>query len=236
MWSNEISIDKRHEKEISYILDSIENTNDLSYATEESRDRLYIYVASACERVNDVESRLEEIVKTVILSFFKQEFFLERLDLKKMELAECALLSSIVHFDREFEGAVVSRALAGVGDVNIDGIFNFRLDALYDSWEELAEVSARLVDSVSSDGELYDIASFITGGDGGKNRLLIESGRLKNITCHRTVEVVNLFDEGEKNLLSAILGEKPQEILVERGTLSAPMRSTLRRIARVIER
>ncbi len=236
MWSNVISIDKRYDREISYILESIENTNDISYATEESRDRLFVYLASACEDAQTVESKVQNIAGTVIIDFFKLRFFLERLTFAGMSLAECALLSAIVHFDSDFERAVCQKAFSTSSDFNIDGVFRFRLNELAENWKELSEVASRLLCGVTCENELFDIASFITGSDGGKNQLLIERGRLKNITCHKTVEVVNLFDRAEFNLLSAIMGERPLEIHVRHGELSSPLCSTLRRIARVIEK
>ena len=48
MWSNLISIDKGYDKEIGYILDKLQCTKDVSYAIEESEDRMWIYLASAC--------------------------------------------------------------------------------------------------------------------------------------------------------------------------------------------
>lgn len=236
MWSNVISIDKRYDREISYILDRAEHTSDISYATEESPTRLFIYLASACDEAEESEKTARDIVCTVILDFFKLRFFLDRLPIKNVSLAECALISSIIHFDREFERTVCEKTLSATLNYNIDGVFNFRLAALTDNWQELAEVTCRLLDGVTSEAELYEIATFITGSDGGKNQLLLERGRLKNITCHKNVEVVELFDRHELNLLSAILGERPQEILVLKGELSNPLFSTLKRIARVIEK
>lgn len=235
MWSNIISIDKRYEREVSYILDSVEGTNEISYATEESENRLFVYLASACEDAERVERRTLDIASTVILDFFKLRFFCDRLRFQNISLAGCALLSSIVHFDRDFERAVCDKTFMAMSDYNLDAAFNFRLGALTDSWDELASVATNLLDGVSSDGELYDIAAFITGSDGGKNRLLMESGRLKNVTCRKNVEVINLFDRYEFNLLSAILGERPVEIRVRRNELSGALCSTLKKMVRVIE-
>lgn len=235
MWSNIISIDKRYEREVSYILDSVEGTNEISYATEESPNRLFVYLASACEDAERVERRTQDILSTVILDFFKLRFFKDRLRIKDIGLAGCALLSSIVHFDREFERALCDKIFMSLSDYNIDGAYNFRLSALISSWDELAEVAANLLDGVNSEGELYDIAAFITGSDGAKNRLLVESGRLKNITCRKNVEVINLFDGQDLNLLSAILGERPAEIRVRRNEISGALCSTLKRMTTVIE-
>lgn len=236
MWSNLISIDKGYDREIGYILEKLQCTKDVSYAIEESENRVWIYLASACECVDKVESKIYEILDVVFLSFLKLRFFLERLPFRVLDHARCALLSSIVNFDRDFESGIIAKTLSSMLDYNVDGIFNFRLKALKDAWAEVADVAARLLEGSSSDADIYDIASFIAGSDGGKNQICIERNRLKNLTERKLVEIVNLFDAEEYNILSAIIKEKPCEIVIENNIFSNPMKSTLRRIARVIEK
>lgn len=236
MWSNVISIDKQYEKEIGYILDKLQNTKDLSYAIEESEDRIWMYLASVCELQDVVEEEINKILEVVFLSFIKLRFFLDRLTLNTLSHAKCALLSSLVHFDREFEKNIVMKVVSNSLDYNIDGLMNFRLRALKDSWEELAEVAQRLLDGSNSEQDIFDIASFITGSDGKKSQLMIKDGNLKNVTFHKSVEVVNLFEGEEYNLLDAIIKEKPSEIVIENCHFSSPMSATLKKIARVIEK
>lgn len=76
MWSNLISIDKGYDKEIGYILDKLQCTKDVSYAIEESEDRMWIYLASACECADEVENKIYDILDVVFLSFLKLRFFL----------------------------------------------------------------------------------------------------------------------------------------------------------------
>ncbi len=236
MWSNSISIAREYDREIGYILDSLQSTKDLSYAIEESRDRLFVYVASACENRDSVERRIYEIAHTVILSFFKLRFFMSKLPIRRLSHAYCALLGAIVNFDRDFETGLVDKVFSKVSDFNMDGVTSFRLRPLLQSWQELSEVSGKLIEGISADPEIFEIASFITGSESGKNQLIIKSGNLKNITRHENVEVVNLLDNDEYNLLLAILKERPGEILLENCKLSNPMHDTLKRLARVIEK
>lgn len=236
MWSNVISIDKRYDKETDYILGKLQNTHDISYAMEESADRLWIYLASACEKQDEVESKLTSMLSVVFLSFFKLRFFARELRLKRFTHATCAMISSMLHFDREFEKSIVLRVLSSVIDYNVDGIMNFRLRALRDSWSELAEVAARLLESSGNDNDIYDIAAFITGSDGGSNRLLLSRDKLRNITSRSEIEVVKLFNEDEFNVLSAIISQKPAEILLDKCEISDGMGASLRKIARVIQK
>ena len=236
MWSNVISIDKSYDREVGYILKRLQNTKELSYAIEESQGRMWIYLASVCEKQDEVEEKLQGIFEVVFLSFLKLRFFLDKLHIRKMSHAKCALICSIVHFDREFESNVVSKVLSGSLDYNIDGIMNFRLRSLSEGWQELADLANRLLDGCSSEADIYEIATFITGSEGKLNQLVLHRNNLRNLTCHKSVEVVNLFDLDEYNMLSAIIREKPSEILLEDCNFTAPMSATLKKIVRVIEK
>ncbi|MDE5601601.1 MAG: hypothetical protein K2J16_03800 [Clostridia bacterium] len=236
MWSNVISIDKSYEREIGYILDRLQNTKDLSYAIEESDSRIWIYLAGMCEKQDEIEESLQEILGVVYLSFIKLRFFLDKLHVRRLSHAKCALICSIVHFDREFEHSVITKVLASSLDYNIDGLLNFRLRALTDGWQELADLANRLLDGCTHESDIYEIATFITGSEGKLNQLVLSKNNIRNLTRHTSVEVVNLFDSEEYNLLSAIIKEKPSEILVDGCRFSAPMNDTLKRIVRVIEK
>jgi len=236
MWSNVISIDKSYDREIDYILGRLQSTKDVSYAVEESKNRLWIYLAGICDKQDEIEEQVRQILDVVFLSFIKLRFFLDKLHIRSMSHAKCALVCSIVHFDREFEANVVSKVLNSALDYNVDGLLNFRLRALSDGWQELADLANRLLDGCNDEADIYDIATFITGSEGKLNQLVLNHNRLRNLTCHRSVEVVKLFDSEEYNMLSAIIREKPSEILIEGCDFTAPMNATLKKIVRVIEK
>ena len=90
MWSNEISLDKKYEREIEFILGKLNKMKDVSFAVEESKDRTWIYLASVCERQDSVEEEITEIVETVILTFMKVRFFCEKLNTMPMTHSTCA--------------------------------------------------------------------------------------------------------------------------------------------------
>ncbi len=238
MWSNVISIDKCYEREIGYIFTKLGEMRNLSFAVEESPTRLFFYLASACENVDEVESELYELMDVVFLSFLKMRFFLDKMSVPVCTLthSKCALVCSLVHFDIDFERNILHKVFSDSLDFNVDGLLNFRLRALQDAWGELCDVANRLVDVSMSDDELFDVASFITGTDGNKNKIVVKSGEIKNLTKRNSVEIVKVFDEDDYNLLSAIIKEKPCEIEVENVNLTSKMNLTLRHLARVIEK
>ena len=236
MWSNEISLDKKYAREIDYIAGKLNAMKDVSFAMEESEDRVWIYLASVCERQDAVEEELFEIVETVLLTFFKARFFVERLGGGNMGFARCVLICSLVHFDRDFERTVLRKVLSNALDYNLDGLLNFRLRALKDEWEELAGVSLKLLESASNESEVFEVSSFITGGEQKRCRVVLEGEKVKNLTEHTLVEVVNVFDDEEFNYLFAVLGAHPSEIVLDGVNMSKGLNATLRKISRVIEK
>lgn len=236
MWSNVISVDKQYGKEINYVLNKLGKMTDLSYAVEESEKRIWIYLASACEMQDVVESELYDVFEVVFLSFFKLRFFRERLPLVELNHSTCALLSSMLHFDKIFEQNIIDKMLSGTLDYNLDGLYNFRMRALKDAWQEVTDVAARLLEGAESERDMFDIASFIAGSEGKKNRLELCGGVLTNVTERRIVEIQNLYDDDELNLLDAIIREKTSEIVIVAVKISTKMQSTLRNIVKVTER
>ncbi len=236
MWSNVISIDKGYDREIAYILKSLQHTKDVSSAVEESKGRMWMYLASSCDRQDCVEQDMLDIMKEVYLSFIKLRFFNSKLKLRNMTHAKCALISSIVHFDREFEGNIVSKAISTTLDYNVDGLLNFRMRALKDSWQEIADVANRLLDNSTCEEDIYDVASFITGSEGKKTQLAVKDGKIYSLAKREHINVLKVFDNEEYNTLFALIRQKPSEILIENTCFSANMLNTLKHIARTVEK
>lgn len=229
MWSNVISIDKRYKREIDCIKDRIVRMKDLSFAIEESKDRLWIYLASLCEKSAGLEDELTLLMDDIILTYMKTTFFLERLPSFTLTHATCSLICSLVHFDRRYEENLLRRALAETADFNVDGLYNFRLMELKQNWEEVISLATRLMDSTDSDA--YDISAFITSTDNADNRVAIDNGEVYNLTTGKKANILNVFDNDEFNLIMAVIGQFPEEIIVERTPISKEMKDTLKHIA-----
>ena len=229
MWSNVISIDKRYSKEIDCIKERVENMRDLSFAVEESKDRIWIYLASLCEKSARIEEEITLLIEDIILTYMKTSFFIERLPSFTISHATCSLICSLVHFDRRYEENMLRRALAETADFNVDGLFNFRLMEMKQNWEEVISLATRLMNSTDSDA--YDISAFITSTDNADNRVAIDSGQVFNLTTGKKAEVLKVFDNDEYNLIMAVIGESPEEIIVERTLISKEMKDTLKHIA-----
>lgn len=232
MWSNVISIDKCFSKEIEYILSKVKNIRDLSFAVEESKDRIWVYLASLCEKSARLEEEITLTIEKVILTYMKTRFFLEKLPSFQLTHATCSLICSLVHFDRRYEENILRKRVAETADFNVDGLYNFRLQDLKQNWDEVISLASRLMSSTDSDA--YDIASFITSTDSAGNRVAIDSGQIFNLTTGERADLLDIFDNEEFNIIMAVIGECPSEIIVERTPLSKEMKDTLNRIAEII--
>lgn len=236
MWSNVISVDKRLDRELDYIIEGLSGVRDLSYAVEENEKRIWIYLASTCDQQDRIETEMYAMLEDVFLSFLKLRFFLESLKISELGYANCALLSSMLHFDRAFERNAIAKMLSSTLDYNVDGLYNFRMRSLKEAWQEVADVAARLLDGASSEQDIFDISGFISGSEGRKSKLELDGNVLKNISERKIVRALRLYDNSELNLLDAIIREKPSELSIKGVSLSSKMLSTLRKITRVIEK
>ena len=230
MWSNVISIDKRYSKEIAYIKKRIEKMKDLSFAVEESRDRIWIYLASLCEKSAKIEEEITLLIEDIILTYMKTSFFIEKLTGFTLNHATCSLICSLVHFDRRYEENFLRKALAETADFNVDGLYNFRLQELKQNWDEVISLASRLMNSTDSD--CYDISAFITSTDNASNRVAIDSGEVYNLTTGKKVHILDVFDNYEHNLIMAVISQSPNEIIVERSDLTGDMVGVLTHICK----
>lgn len=240
MWSNVISMDKCYKRELGYIQNELAKIKELSYAKEESQNRAWIYLACACQTRDEVEERVNSVIETVYLAFLKTEYFKKRIPLVNFNHAKCALLSSIVCFDNDFESGIIQKTLASMLDLSVDGIYNFRLKSLQDAWSEVAEVATRLLENSVCDEDVFDVASFIAGSDGGRNDIVVDSDcasgmTVKNLTEQTVVSPLNLYDDKEYDAMFAIIREKPRQIVVKGEPFSRAMMNCLGKIANVVQ-
>lgn len=237
MWSCEISIDKKFNKEYDFMADRIKRIKNLSFAEEESADRKYIYVASLCEFRESVQEAIENAIVDIFLIFLKLDFFLSRFMKKKLSHSVVALLCSLVCFDRQFEEAIVRKSLSEVVDYNLDGILNFRLRDLTANWDELAELADNLLKVATTSDDIFNVATFLTSADGGESEILVdESGgdcSVYNLTLEKCVPLKDLFDEKEFNILFSVVKENPKKIILQNVVLTKEMLSTLEKLSNV---
>ena len=238
MWSNVISIDKLYKREFDYLFNIVKKSKTISYAFEESRDRYFLYIAALCENSDEARSTVEQALIHVYLTYFKLSVFLKNIKHEKLSHAMVALLSSLLAFDRSFEETVILKTLSDTIDYNVDAIFNFRLSALRENWTELAQLCNNLLSTAIDENDVYNVASFITSDEGGKNKLMIthdEAPVIKNLTENKEVEIEDIFDNDELNILLAAVKESPKEIIIKDTGLSKDMWGALSRITSVRE-
>ncbi|MEG2687714.1 MAG: hypothetical protein RSA24_00955 [Clostridia bacterium] len=234
MWSNVVSVDKKFGKEFDFLIEKLSQMKNISFAIEESSSRKFVYLASICEKQEEVEAQLFDVLYTEFLSFFKLRFILDRLHQTSFSFANCSLICSLLHFDREYEKTTVQKVLSECLDYNLDGLLTFRMGALTDNWEELCSVASHLIETSGGEEEMYDIATFITGTEDNRSRLTISKNKIFNQTRRHNVEVVKLFDDDRWNFISAIIEQHPTEIALENCNFSREMETTLRHLARVV--
>ena len=120
--------------------------------------------------------------------------------------------------------------------MSVDGVFNFALGTLKNNWEEIVSLSKNIL-SVSADpSDLLSVAGFISasGEEGGASLLVYDIGSknyLKNLTLKSDVKVPMLYEDEELNLVTAVVKQHPNRIILESNNLSAAAKSALKSLA-----
>ena len=88
---------------------------------------------------------------------------------------------------------------------------------------------------VESDDDVYDVSTFITGSDARRCKIVINGENIKNITEHKTIEALDVFDDDDFNLINSIVENRPEEIVIENFKLPKSLIAPLKKIAKVVE-
>lgn len=114
--------------------------------------------------VEDSEiSEYEPIIEEIILTSFKYRYFYNEVKDKITELADIAILFSIVDFDGYRERQKVY-ALCKSREICIDGIYNFSLQELRDEWDKLIELLKEFYTHNPTFNEKCELVSYMIQG------------------------------------------------------------------------
>lgn len=176
------------------------------------------------------------IVKSLLITR-KFEYIYDRIKISNMSLAVCTLLSSLVYFDNIQEMKQLSRIIGNTDVYSLDGIYNFRMGEIVDSWNELVELTNSLLLGAHTETDIYNVAGFMMASrlKGEKSIFIADypSMLITNVSKGGLIDVLNLYDNAEFNLLNAIIAECPTEVIVEKDTLHDELVSTLKNFVKI---
>lgn len=233
MWTNVISVKKGQDKEFNFIESEISKITELSTAIEESKTRKFLYLAGLCDYADGIRNRLERVLVEAVMDYYKLNYFEKELDIHRYTHALCALISTLVYMDFDYESAYIVKTISELSSYDLDGIYHFRLRNLRYGWQEVAEMCAELFSAGADENDIYNVLAYVTSSCARRDCVLeLKDGTLKNLSSAKEVKVKNLFGNQEFNLIHAVVSTRATRLVCYDG-LSKELSKALKNIIKL---
>lgn len=202
-----LGIDK-NSKAIDYINDSL-TENGIAFKIEEDDNQIF-FITQDDECINS-------IVSEIIVIYFKFNEVSKLLTSNgTCSYPFCAYIGSVLSIDAELEREQIKKAIPSDSFINIDGIYNFCLNEIRESWESLAILCEKLILQCKTEKDMYSLTSFMLGVENDTNATLTVD-KQDTITLKKNGKKLNipqLFSDPEMDAITTILANSPTEIII----------------------
>jgi len=207
----------KNSKAIEYIEDYLID-NEKAYKKDDDDNQVYFVLS-------DTDLWFEELISEVIVLYFKfNEISKLLIPNGNCPYAYCAYIGSVLSIDASIEREEVKNNIPSDTFVSIDGIYNFCLKDIRESWESLALLCDKLVSQCKCDKDLYSLTSFMLGVENEVSSTLTVD-KQEEITLKKDGEILklpNFFEDPEMDAITTILANSPTEILIVKKEAFSP--------------
>lgn len=156
------------------------------------------------------------IICGIILNFYKLRELTKVLGSKASGKAFYAFMGALIGLEQEDETDSIMELLGECEVANIDGFYNFRLDNLRESWENLAKLSERLYSQCKSEEDIYALSIFMLGMDENISATVVVN-RGEELYWEKNgtkIAVVPYFGDRETDTIMTLLSQRPSDVVV----------------------
>ncbi|HOO22790.1 MAG TPA: hypothetical protein PKY53_03820 [Clostridia bacterium] len=179
---------------------------------EKECDNSFVYF-----RIYDPEDTVESLVSDVIVTYYKfGEIYRLLIPDGVCTYPYCAYIGSVMSIDADLERRQIKSLIPSDKMINIDGIYNFCLPKIRESWESLAILCKKLVAQCKTEKDMYSLTSFMLGVENDTESTLTVD-RQEKITLKKNGQQINLpilFGNPEMDAIATILANSPSEIVI----------------------
>lgn len=236
MWKKIVTIDKKYSREYRALMQELKKNKSLVYATEESKTRRIVSVAAREGDGTAADDYVCDRVAKLLTTYFKHSFITDKLGLKKATAAEASLLAVMVYYDCEGDYSELFGMLKDHDVICVDGVYNFAMRDMKESWEELAAISENLFDGLYDEDDLYEVAGYVVEEKADRARLLIADQKnpvVTDLTKGGFVTVDDFYGDSALNLINCVVGKGAKEVTLDASFKDKALISAIARFAKV---
>jgi hypothetical protein len=206
-----ISIGLEDRRILTYITDFLKS-KEIKYAEVQSLKRAEITVDNPSRREREL---FADLVADTLALFYKLSMIKKPFADAKPSMALAAYLGSVLNFDKTSDAIKIKALIADMDTVCIDGIFNFNIPEITDSWDEFSALAIRLFTSCATETEIYELTNFMMGIDARELGVVRYDSEAKVLySAGNPVVIANLMDDYDMNLICNMMYYHPANIII----------------------
>jgi len=145
----------------TFICDILNNQNkNFKASVNEKSSVFYINIFYQVKDKKDLKDVVEECIVKVIVKFYKDKYFAERLHIPfKDKTMFNELKETLLHFDKEHDCYLIHKHLKFTSVLNLESFYYFKLKVLRDNWDKLISITNESGFKTQSD--FWDFVSWL---------------------------------------------------------------------------
>jgi hypothetical protein len=170
-----------------------------------------------CMKFEDTGGIFEETVIDTLIYFYKYKEIMREFSLKGNEgLAFYAFIGAVLSLDKLEHIETIKKELENQKPTNLDGLYNFKLEALYKGWGYLARLSKKLYGQCTDSGQVAQLAIFMLGVDGMDNGAftIYPNGKIKCPDSDTFLTPYPLTSDFERDIMITVMAQNPTDIVI----------------------
>ncbi len=228
----------------SVLADRIENNIRKNCSIGYARANSYNFEIVELRAVLDMEDWTNDIVAYNMIEYYKYKYLSGIVNLnvwnaEPNKTADSVLLSTLVsclvYYDIGGQVRQISKILDTMRDnICLDGLYNFRMQSIKDSWGEMGEMLEDMEDLAITDKDILLVTkNLYEVGKDKTRRAIIESAEDKG-NCRYTirqlmgaqrevVEIENIWQSEEENIIATLIKRRIGVVEIDKKPNSLPM-------------
>ncbi len=236
MWQKTVFVGETYVKYYNNLAVALSAIDNLSFAESGRKGGLTVCLAAEDDFSCEVSKRVDRALAGFMLESMKFDYIRRQTGFVAKTPSEAAVVAAMLYFDTASEPEAVLKKIKGLDRVSVDGVFNFLLFDLKETWKEIVSLSKNILSVSADSGDLLSVAGFISAsGDGDGASLLIyaigEKLCLKNLTLKKDVPVAELYRDAELDLVSAVVKQHPNRVILQCQNLSSAAERAIKSLA-----
>lgn len=174
-----------------------------------------------CLEISSKMACMRKIIASVLAScvtlFYKYRV-LEKLitDTESVGIEYYSLIGALLGVELDDEIRTLEKRLMNSTAFDVEGIWNFRINDMIDSWQGLTGLASKLLDNCDTEDDVYELTAFLVNLDKSTPpKVRIESEPFEIFVDDVKLVIGELTDNENYNLIASIMRERPLSIIVK---------------------